>query len=708
MRRMRSWSKVAGLPLMLSALCASVGCSQDTASTAVAVEVVSNPLIQNLALAQGFNPSTESPALHQCFAHDPPVETDLYTFSSRAFAAYDRDEMVSKFARLNQMMSNPVALEPALNELHAQVASPRVLVLPIFVQTIERSVEPAEGGTSYCDPQNFNTPGEGSVREQFTEECGIQYLKSERYGGYVFLAIDASQLTQDEWRKALRVTQAGALTDSKDAEKTLAELEAIFGADALFAMMRTDYIPAPEPAFMRDGKLILSKWSDYATQITQVSQDPNGGPNRHGAVTRQVFGVYSQSLVNTCTQDQAFAQGFECYNNFNTKLMEFQHGEVTKNLLAQFAWLGDPQNRDRIEWPEGVDPNTEQAIYDQIYRSADICDNGMIDNHRRTCNDAFFNDPIDACRDCVINEVCDPEELTRLARMRPPYKIKDPTVPPPASTLRTFISSSSDPAGAIGSASDLLCLLSGVQGDFAGAGEAIRMTVNSNNEWILDVHGAQRVDGIGHCVNRSEFFGHDDDQTWLTDHHHNIAATQGINTLDGNWVTALQGLHGKMRGGGEAVWASQGVPGYISRLNAQSFQGELLRAYSTSFGLMNFFDPNGRWALNENGRTESSLSTQGQRLSTTAKVGEHELLLAHSEDAICYLTKLQGLFGGSSDSAKLTVNGEGFWVLSVSGKCQAPGKFLAYGDLPCSTDEGVRDVRAIARCLKYEQGKPAK
>lgn len=249
---------------------------------------------------------------------------------------------------------------------------------------------------------------------------------------------------------------------------------------------------------------------------------------------------------------------------------------------------------------------------------------------------------------------------------------------------------------------DSICVLQGVRGRFAGTGEKVKVGQNANQTtWRIDVESGSsdpkhNVFGRVGCVEKSNFTS-SNTSSWIGEKDFAVVtsgnAVEGL-SIDDNNAAALQGISGKMEGGGE--WGKLSFNSPINNewaLSTGSLQGTLY-AYATIFGL-DLPHP-----------VSYSASAHEVKNHSATDHGRISDQLAPSDEAFCYLSRIDGNFDGLGEHIMVQRDTDlGYWKLVVDGACVQgfTGWGLWADDNPCEDTDHIKKLRAKAYCYKYDQ-----
>jgi hypothetical protein len=234
-------------------------------------------------------------------------------------------------------------------------------------------------------------------------------------------------------------------------------------------------------------------------------------------------------------------------------------------------------------------------------------------------------------------------------------------------------------------ASDTICALHKMQGDFEGGGEIVRTFVDPNTgRWVLE--GSSQQSGVAaqaFCARRSCFAGDSGFQIVSPEFAVNTqfplgCASRSAFTFFGDAATMLTGISGRFNGRGEFARVIQNPnPASNSQLQANACEGSTVIAFAHSL-------------FSGNAATEPA-KFFGPEVFVDAWFGPTSVDLAPTSQAFCYLSNVSGKFSGGGEFIRLDVvigpNGTEVWRLRAQGL-----------NSPVS-----QRPRGAARCMLYNQ-----
>ena len=233
-----------------------------------------------------------------------------------------------------------------------------------------------------------------------------------------------------------------------------------------------------------------------------------------------------------------------------------------------------------------------------------------------------------------------------------------------------------------------VCVLTNVQGKFAGGGEYVRVQISGSN-WVM--RGGSKQSGVGgeaHCFAKSAFLANGTAR-WISPEFIAVdskssCAGNSVHAWWGDAATMLSGTSGEYEGGGERSKVVQSPGAFTpSAVAAESCQGwHETRAYSFFAGQPHV----GQLARFYGGEYSATL------VASDVNTSLREVRMAPVGEAMCYLTYVGGDFGGGAERVRIyqkTSNGIPYWYLQVTA-----GK-LSGGDR--------RYMRGMSRCYKRDQ-----
>jgi len=231
-------------------------------------------------------------------------------------------------------------------------------------------------------------------------------------------------------------------------------------------------------------------------------------------------------------------------------------------------------------------------------------------------------------------------------------------------------------------ASTHICVLTRVSGKFQGGGEKVRLRIDADGHWWLDVDNSsdQGVAGTAYCFWKGGFLANGTDR-WISPAF-TAREKHAVPAWNGDAATMLAGVNGHLRGGDEhaRIVQSPDVNG-ISELRVGSAAG-FLKAWAYSFFA-------GAHADSQRTAAKFFQGINGEfKLDHVNIVSPRWVEMAPTKDAMCYFTRLQGRFNGYGEWAEIAPfidsNGVERWRLGAQA-------------------EGDSEVFAAARCYLRDQ-----
>ena len=236
-----------------------------------------------------------------------------------------------------------------------------------------------------------------------------------------------------------------------------------------------------------------------------------------------------------------------------------------------------------------------------------------------------------------------------------------------------------------------VCVLTRVQGEFAGGGELV-LVMKDKNGWYLQVNSQSEsgVTGGAYCFRKEHFMPAPEEaivaaaslgqspfvrqasevlnKNWDND---NDCTTGNTILWLGDAAAILSGMAGKFVGGGEIASVVQSFdPKKVSYIHAHSCQEANIGAYGYSFfvgkphtGSLPKFQNFGP-ALG----TEARVATQGDQSKSLPLIG--------TDMGMCYFTKISGEFRGGGEIAEIVAgpdpsSGQEMWWLRARSKSES-------------------------------------
>ena len=379
--------------------------------------------------------------------------------------------------------------------------------------------------------------------------------------------------------------------------------------------------------------------------------------------------------------------------------------ELFEGLTREYQralWVFD--NQDRVEF--AATPNDDAVDqYEQWINDYEDCINTTIPDVVGQCHDALLAQEEDLCSYCDVPTSCDPSTLSTSATALPEATI----VPIIDESERTDSFDLRDGNVTINSDIDRICTLTRFWGKFDDANDYVALTSDpTNDEWTLAVSSSD-VNGSMNCADLARF---EDSQTdvggsldWTTFDFSNTLAGSSSNSYGlggGTHASAVTGLSGSLRGGGEIITITQGSASPLTKdsMKLDKLTTGAMTGYATTFGTDNPPSNGPLWSTIDLQKSieldedDINLTPSGQTVEIA------EVKLAPLNESICFLERISGQFDGGGESIKL-VQKDNHWHLRVSSGCRVLGSggFLAQGTF-C---EDRKDIRATARCYKFDQ-----
>lgn len=232
-----------------------------------------------------------------------------------------------------------------------------------------------------------------------------------------------------------------------------------------------------------------------------------------------------------------------------------------------------------------------------------------------------------------------------------------------------------------------VCVLTKAGGRFAGGSEAVRVG-NDGNTWYLTGQSAESgVNGEAWCYAKGQFLANGSAR-WVSGQFEAMTNSSSCTSAStGTWwgdaATILTGVSGKLRGYGEKMYVVQSPGGFTSSsLNIESCQ-QPVRGWAHSFFAGTPSDGQPVKFYGAEYWADTAYAASGSNY--------HEVTMAPTGEAMCYLTYVAGKFDGSGEWGRIyptLVSGIERWVLKA--------KAETYNGAP-------KPVRVKARCMKRDQ-----
>lgn len=267
--------------------------------------------------------------------------------------------------------------------------------------------------------------------------------------------------------------------------------------------------------------------------------------------------------------------------------------------------------------------------------------------------------------------------------------------PNPAAPFERFYWGQGQPSQRIAGSEKHICWLGGVQGKFAGGGEQVDVLERAGF-WVLEGNSSQSgVAASAFCI-PTDCIPKQRGQVGWTSPRFNLQ-TNPSGCVDGPvlglfgdptcysgggasmsmwWgdaFSAITGIGGKFRGGGEKVWIIQAVDGFtpsLLQINSANTDPVFGRSYSFFRGTPHV------------GEIPKLLPGGNQEFKVNASKGApQKIVLGPISRVACMLTMVSGKFNGGGERVELWIEG-GNWTLRASAA-------------------GTSAVSAGARCWQY-------
>jgi hypothetical protein len=254
-----------------------------------------------------------------------------------------------------------------------------------------------------------------------------------------------------------------------------------------------------------------------------------------------------------------------------------------------------------------------------------------------------------------------------------------------------------------------ICLLTGVSGNFAGAGERVAVGVDNGAaggpRWILSgTSGQAQLRATATCVEKMKFvpgvLSFDKMIAKKLPHHMNGACADHV-AADGTggmrYAHFISEMAGKWRGGGERLAAISlpqgGGVGAILVNGCSGFVDGALTAVATDgINAAKYWTPSGRTATKANATYALMDATDAKKWSDYIPGGGDKFMvvvpgqkLAPVDQAVCGIVSISGKFQGFGEYVDIVPEG-GFWTFKI-------GNAAPYGGF----------INAAVRCLARDQ-----
>ena len=690
------------LTIVASACLLTQACSKSSPtaiSSAPSLDTNQAEIVPSIVLGQGYNPVISSPTSDICVSLDGFTSTTHPT--EQPYTSFLIEGPADLPFEVERHMRDDVDYADygtAIDDFYDPYFESRnnegkFLSVLVSLPTVSKEIT-AQSVVDLDATCNYE-PAE-SVYE-FIDRCGTEFLEAEHRGVLILLVAD---ITNDpEYMTYERVLNSNVVQNTQNIDVDLADL-AMAGHD-----IEWEVLPLTDPGVSIDpsssilnsnGLLPSSNWNTYVAEIQDKFLNSSGGikNDEFGEVLRQTFRLYSGNFVEDCG-DFSVPSELGCYNKVANAQKRIELSETLTREYQRALWVHD--NQSRVEF--AATPNNDAATqYSDWISDYETCVEKILPRVMSQCHDALLAEEENLCIYCDIRDVCDPNSLATRAAALPEATI----VPIIDESERTDSFDLQDPNTSIDSPIDRICVLSSFHGEFSTGYDRVELVADPpNNQWTLEV-GGYGVSGGMNCAEVSKFV---DPQVsaggsldWYLNSYSNTQTSQqpatSISIGAGTYASAVAGLKGSLRGGGESIDISYGFPSSMQLANQS---GTLMEGYATSFGTMNPSAGAPAWSqLDDDDLTEQDLNEE----PSYEVLDRAEIKLAPLSESICFLEKISGQFDGSGESVKL-LQIDNHWHLRISAGCkvQGSGGFLAQGDY-CQVR---KDIRARARCYKFDQ-----
>lgn len=677
------------------------------------LETVAQPLLQwpntyNMALGEGLDTASDQPTGNICLSNY--AETGRQLLDERTYTAFFMRPKEDPRREIESHADSHFDFDLVANAFYnsydeASADDPyQTLIIDVQIETMTEGLDPEQEPT--CG--EWTNSGEGLP--QFIQDCGDRYLSNQTYGGHVFIYTNLNEIRLND--EELYDTILDALPIGGISARNITELEQVLADHMVDSPLEfwVDAVGLPQPV---DGTAVS------ASEVLAYLEEVRGGycelvdgnctgldsqcdsitpaPERCGAVISQDFSRYTDSHISSCEVTGGFDR-YTCYAD----LQEYLHQRLDW-IEEQIRWTEDVWiNKADYHFPEPRQANidTFQEANQKYRECADpLNDGNNLDGKlltaKQDCTAQLEENAgqSELCAACAIPVECNGQMMNGIdgslpdvsagrlfgSRHPQPYSLDAADTPPPP--VR---------------AADQHCMFAGIQGNFRGLGEEARLELDEmgtpntdDDEWNFIVKDGnlgwpERVIGSFNCWPTSYFVDHRGVYTEFqhTPYKMKKASDSAVPFQTGKFATALQGISGKMEGGGE--WAEvvrNSLSSQSSLLDSDSQQGSLY-AWASSFGATEPTNDVARFDL-----------AADQKYKVEIKPGswDGERSMAKVDEAACFITRLSGNFDTEGESVRIVEEDER-WYLRASAHLRRDWFDMEY-----------RTIRAEARCYMFEQ-----
>lgn len=535
--------------------------------------------------------------------------------------------------------------------------------------------------------------------QKFLHACGTHWLQSEKLGGYIVVLVESTELTtlleaDYEMEGSLPLTEQIGL-NTNAAGRLFQQLQ--YGSlDATVSLVG---LPALGFGSANADGIIGLDSSDVNAYVQQLFNDLDAGLNGPDRDTRlAAYGVplhqnlqSSRGLMLSCGVElpDEVSEGLQCADEAFAAFDRSQKSELDKPGRE----LLNPPTLERVlaeeaRWDWGEEPEENQRRHQEASDHIATCKNDVIPPIADACARAYTDGQYaDLCAICAIPTEADlpdsPTGCTELELDALARDLDDVTryAPDAPGLVAHHVDQGADEA--IGDLDQQVCLLTGVQGAFAGGGEKVLLEP-SNGYWRLEVQSrrkemSERLRARASCVDKDAFIDLGGRPKWLDESANH--GPEGTIFPGKKYGLALAGVQGKLDGMGDKAKVD---PGALQ--GAAIRQGSVSHAWGTSFGVDH---PRGGEA---EVRAPQSITS-----NTHPDRAVNRITLSRSSDAVCYLTSVSGDFDGGGEWARVVREGIN-WELQVGAACVDQAGFFGTGE--CLER---KEVQASAACMDFDQ-----
>jgi hypothetical protein len=577
-----------------------------------------------------------------------------------------------------------------------------VLTIGMKLITVDRFIVPSQNyqKTDFCN-QTEDYAG-------FFDGCGDQYVSRERLGGFCLMSADVTNYTKEEKAAIKANLEVGVIGGDLDFEGDVLQTNKELSQDLRFTV---DCVGIDDPStdVLDNGELTEGGFSSYITELECGTFDDEdcadsdvrgyveafeafdqgdtsfNSHSSYGDIIDRKFQDYAQNGLLEFCMGRDLNEHEHCFNTFMSdayhkleRVREIVASTNEKlNHQSDYYW-GEKETEAIASWQsfENDVEQCESKWKQRIHDCRDMLDKGQTQ---------------ELCAACSAPSNCTPEHLEGVEGNQPDVELHTSRRSP----TERHSKKQSSVKTTIGSTSKDLCTLSSVRGKFAGGGEKayVESVGGDWDFWVLSqrTKESEEVAAAALCTDTSNFYDGVNNTFWVGDTQ--SATSTGKRSI---WIlepyphiAALTGMAGNFSGINDRVWLYEPPDSTTEwAVGAYSNTGSTT-AWGTPFGLD---DPAGGepgWVAKEEYLAENIAQSLDKKI--------YSKRMASSEDAYCFLTRVEGLFDGGGEKVRIYEN-EGAWMLEIWAGCAD----YEWGGLSDDCEER-KAISAKARCVPYDQ-----